>query len=457
MYFAAAFALFCLVCSVLAFTRHPIYGLYFYLATTFVFPPDRWWGKLLPDLRWALLSAAVTALAVLLHRGKLKPKPSWVSNAPAVLFLIYALWMVVQTPWALDLEEHQKATEVLIKCLLACWFVYRIVDTKERLRDLMLGHVVGCAFLGVLAFFTGRQGGRLDGVGGPNLNDSNTLGMYLATAAVIGVVLVLTQRGWRRYLSLGCLLFIVEGFVLANSRGAFLGFAAGAIVLWFCKTKEYRKTFWAFAIVGALGLAALVDQVFIERMFTIRDATSESEEADTSARSRLVIIKAQVEMFLDYPMGTGRHGTAVLSPQYMDDRWLTVDQEGNSARGSHNTFMTALVEQGVPGALLFSAILAWVLVSPFRVRNLNHAGVASDLTMFGAGLAGALMAVMVSGMTADYLYKEVQYWLFPALVTVFWLGKQPASLVRPTEPAAATPAVNQRIVAPKPKPEQMRS
>ena len=29
MFFAAAFALFCLVCTVLAFTRHPIYGLYF--------------------------------------------------------------------------------------------------------------------------------------------------------------------------------------------------------------------------------------------------------------------------------------------------------------------------------------------------------------------------------------------------------------------------------------------
>ena len=63
MYFAAAFALFALLCTVLAFRRHPIWGLYFYLATTYVYPPGRWWGALLPDLRWALLSAAVMGLA----------------------------------------------------------------------------------------------------------------------------------------------------------------------------------------------------------------------------------------------------------------------------------------------------------------------------------------------------------------------------------------------------------
>jgi hypothetical protein len=446
---ALAFVLFCLVCSIFAFTRHPIWGLYFYMATTYVFPPDRWWHALLPDLRWAFSSAAITTLAVIFHRGKLKPKPAWIASTPAAVFVLYAVWMLVQTPWALDLEEHHKATEVLIKCLLACWFVYRIVDTKERVHDLLFAHVLGCAFLGVLAVLTGRQDGRLDGVGGPNLNDSNTLGMYLGTAAIVGVVLVLIQKGWRRWVSLGCLLFIVQGFVLANSRGSFLGFAAGAAVLAFCKTKEHRRAFWAFALLGALGLVTLVDHVFIDRMFTIGDVTSDSEEADTSARSRLVIIKAQAQMFLDYPMGSGRHGTAVLSPRYMDERWLTVDADGIAERGSHNTFMTTLAEQGLPGALLFSVLLGWIFVSPFRVRNMGRTTADSELTMMGAALSGALMVVVVAGTTADYLYKEVQFWLYPALVTVFWLARSNAQALRPNRPLSGQPALAPALPAAK--------
>ena len=63
---AAAFVVFCLFCSAMAFIRHPIFGLYFYLASIYVHPPSRWWGYMLPDLRWALLSAGVTVLAVAL-------------------------------------------------------------------------------------------------------------------------------------------------------------------------------------------------------------------------------------------------------------------------------------------------------------------------------------------------------------------------------------------------------
>src|SRR5438105_12728356 len=103
---ALAFVVFCLVCSVLAFTRHPLWGLYFYLGSIYVHPPSRWWGYILPDLRWSLLSAAVTVLAIAFHRGRLAAKPPWLSNVPAALLLMYACWMWIQYPWALDAETH---------------------------------------------------------------------------------------------------------------------------------------------------------------------------------------------------------------------------------------------------------------------------------------------------------------------------------------------------------------
>jgi hypothetical protein len=431
MFYAAGFALFCLVCSIFAFTRHPIWGVYFYLATTYVYPPGRWWGYMFGDLRWALLAAVITTLAVVFHRGKLKPKPLWLGWGPALCLVLYAAWMWIQVPWALDQTDHVRGSTEFVKSLLAMWFVYRALDSKERVRDLMLAHVMGCALLGIYALFTGRTDGRLDGVGGPNLDDSNTLGMYLVTAAICGVGLVMTQKGWRRMAALLCLPLIVNGFVLANSRGAFLGLVAGGLVLIFCVAKQHRWVFWSFAVVGVIGLAVLVDKTFVDRMFTISDVTSQDEDADPSARSRVVIAEAQLQMFLRYPMGIGWRGTAVLSPEYMDRRWLAADGSGAS-RSSHTTYLTALTEQGIPGAIIYASLVIWVLAAALRTRAMNRrAQQDPDLTTLAAALCGAIMVILASGLTADYLTKEVQFWLYAALVSVFWLSDAQPEADRP--------------------------
>ena len=416
---AVLFALLAVVCTVFAFTRHPIWGFYFYLATTYVFPPVRWWGYMFGGMRWALLSAAVTVLAIMFHKGKLLPKPLWVGNGPAVLLIMYASWMWLQTPWALDLDAHINGTSIYTKYVLAFWFVYRVCDTKEHLRDSLLAHLLGCTFLGVLAQFTGRDGDRLDGVGGPGIDDANTLGMYLVTGVIIAIGLFLTQKGWRRYLSLICMAIVANGFILANSRGAFLGLAAGGIVLAVSKAKEHRRIFWAFALFGVLGLASLVDEAFINRMFTIQDVSSHDEDADMSARSRVEVAKAQLRMFIDHPMGVGHRGTASLSAEYLDRKWLSSGgDEDQRARSSHSTFLTALVEQGVPGVLMYIAMVIWIFGAIWRIRGLKKPTDDPELATLGSAMCAALVSVLVSGNTADYLLAEVHFWQLAALVSM---------------------------------------
>lgn len=434
MYYAFAFVIFCGACTYLAFRRNPVYALYFYLASIYVHPPSRWWGYMLPDLRWAFLSAAVAVLAVLFHRGKLGAKPLWLANGPAALLLVYTLWMWVQTPWALDPATHIDGSLQYSKYLVAFWFIYRMADTPPRVVDAMLAHSLGCALLGVYAEFTGRSGGRLDGVGGPGMDDANTLGLYLATGVLVCMGLVLSQRGWRRWLCLALLPVIGNGFVLANSRGAFLGLAAGAAVLALCKAREHRRLFWSFALMAALGATLIVDQAFIDRMFTIGDvAEQDNEDADMSARSRLVIVEAQFKMAADYPLGVGFRGTVVLSPSYLDSKWLAKLQDAEQAAGraSHNTFMTALVEQGVFGAMLFIALVIWTLATVPRLRRLSRQGMGAELATLGAALSGALMAVVVAGIATDYLMAEVQFWLYAALVSLLQIGQASVALAVP--------------------------
>ncbi|MCK6369959.1 MAG: hypothetical protein L6Q83_01330, partial [Gammaproteobacteria bacterium] len=80
---ATAFLLLFLALAALALFRHPVYGLYLYLAAFYVHPPSRWWSMMLPDLRWSLLTAAIALLALVIHRRKLEvPSGSWYSSVP---------------------------------------------------------------------------------------------------------------------------------------------------------------------------------------------------------------------------------------------------------------------------------------------------------------------------------------------------------------------------------------
>jgi len=418
MYVAIAFLIFCVVCTVLAFARHPIYGFYFYLATFYVYPPGRWWGYAFGETRWSLIAAGVAILAILTHRGKLQPKPSWYASVPALAIIAYCVWMWIQSPWVLAVDEHSRGTILVTKYAVAYWIVYRIVDTKERVQDLLIAHLLGCTLLGILAYTTGRTGDRLDGVGGPGLDDSNTLAMYFVTGAIVGFGCVLTQTGWRRWLSLGSVVITLEGLVLTNTRGAVLALVAGGVTMMVFKAKAHRRLFWSLAIVGAIGFASIIDEKFVARMMTVQDGFSDSEDADASARSRGIIMGAQLRMFRDHPMGTGHRGTGVLSARYLDERWLTRGPSGIASVSSHNTFLTTLVEQGVPGAALFIWLTAWTLLAILRMRQHQAPQVAPDLTTLMSTIAGALAAIFVAGFTVDFLLAEVQYWLFATFVTV---------------------------------------
>ncbi|MCS6944253.1 MAG: O-antigen ligase family protein [Sutterellaceae bacterium] len=429
----------------LALVRHPIFGLYAYLATFYIHPPSRWWAQNLPDLRWALLSGAITLLAIFIHRQRLQQaRTAWYASTPGVLLIAFVAWLWLQSLWALDAEAHVEATVQFTKYLVAFYLIHRLAETPDRVRDILLVHVAGCTYLGVLAFSaSGFVGGRLNGVGGPGIDDANSLGMFLATGVVSAAILVLVEQGWRRVFCIVAAPIILNGIVLAASRGAFLGLLAGGFVLFLVKPPKYARLFWSLAIVGALGAVSLMDQRFIDRMLSITDAVERTEEIDASAESRWELVAAQLRMFPEYPFGAGHKGTAVLSPRFLDARWLTHrpgEDKSAAARSSHNTFLTALVEQGIPGALIYFAFVAWGVFAVRRLRRDVRAD-SSREKAYGGAPAAALAVVLVAGMFTDYLMAEVQVWMLALMVA------HRLSTVRAQADLSATSAARVRAAA----------
>lgn len=396
----------------LALIRSPMFGLLTYVAVFYLDPPSRWWGHSLPDLRWSMVAAAVTLIGALRYKSDVNRAP-WLSTTPAKLLIAYTAWLWIQNLWALDPVKHLACCILFTKFILVYFMVYRLLDTPEKMRWFYLVHIGGCLYLGLIAL-SSFHGGRLDGVGGPGIDDSNTLGMHISTGALAaGTLLLVEKKGWWLFCAAGAALAL-NTMVMAGSRGAFLALVAGGLVLALLRPRAHAKKFLIYASLGVLAFGYVASEQFWERMNTLEATVETDQQLDNSAESRIQMAKAQLEMAKRYPFGNGHRGSEVLSAQYLDAKYLT----STGGRSSHNTFLTTLVEQGIPGALMFFGYIIWGARSYFRLRELNKSQEFQQSVLYASIALSSLVIVFVAGMFADFLKVEIQIWMTAVVAVV---------------------------------------
>lgn len=415
----------------LALVREPKWGLWTYIAVFYLHPPSRWWGVGLPPMRWALLAALVTLIAVVIRNSRdrsnksANTRPSFFSHSFSVFFALFVVWMWLQAPWVLS-PVHFDGVILFTKYLLLVYLIYSILRTPEEIRDTLILHVIGCFYLGWLAY-NASGGGRLEGVGGPGIDDSNSLGMQLGTAVAVGAALMLREKWPRMVIVMVAMPLVLNGMIQANSRGAFVGLFCAGIIIWWMKPGAVRGRFVTFASVAVCGFMVMAPITFWERIATLGAVTSEEQELDNSAASRFVIAKAQFRMFADYPLGAGHKGTAELSPTYMDDSVLTssnTDPNAKRARASHNTYLSVMVDHGIVGVFLLFGIFFWVMRTIRSCRRACNKEPQSTLLL--VAVAGGLSVVGLAGMFAPYLKAEVLYWMLALLLCLASLSPSKA-------------------------------
>ena len=435
-----------------AFVR-PIVGLYAYIAVFYVHPPSRWWGEALPDLRWSLLAGAVTLIATLLRLPADKGRRSWLATTPARLLIAYTLWLWIQFGWTLNSDAQLDVAVLFSKYIVLFYLVYRLVDTPAEVRRFLLAHAIGCTYLGYLAF-TSTVSGRLEGVGGPGIDEANTLAMQLATGLVVGAMAILVDRVWLKAAGIFAMALVLNGVVLSGSRGAFVALLGAGVVMFYFRPAGYRGLFYLFGVLGIVMFAMLTPPEYWQRMGTITAAVDDTQEVDMSAESRLALFEAQLRMAASYPLGAGHRGTEVLSPQYLDEKYLAnvTGQDVERTRSSHNTFLTALVEQGIPGAILY--VMTWLWAARALLRLRRHSQKQSwpvTVSAYVCALAGALTILLVSGQFVDYLKVEVQPWLLAVLASLEAVMLREMAAAPQQAPAAVSETSPQIRVRPQPR------
>jgi len=426
----------------LAFIRHPIFGLLTYVATYYLHPPSRWWGSTIPSLRWSLIAGLITLVSVLLQKRKKNSYLIKERRSFLISFSFFLGWLITQSLWALNPEMHSELIWLFIKYAILIWVITSAIDNEKHLLWFCWSHVFGCTYLGWIAY-ANYKGGRFEEFGGPDINEANAGALQLLSGVFIGSALFLLPKIKNKIATLISLPLIANAIILTASRSAFLAGAVGGIVFNFFSPKHKRFFILGMSILAVTMFLALTNQQYWNRINTLKVAGENIEGTDTGS-GRLLIMKAQLEMFKSHPFGCGHRCTVALSPQYMDKSMLTGTGE-KKGRASHNTAFSLLVEQGAPGIIFYILYLGWIAKQIVKLRGAKAESHVFKI-IIPASLA-ILTSITIGDMFVDYLKSEVRFWFISIiiLITSHNLSKEAANKATagtPSYPTCKLPSKN---------------
>jgi O-antigen ligase len=243
----------------------------------------------------------------------------------------------------------------------------------------------------------------------------NTAGGVYAIAAVLALLWAQQpelrwKERWFRWGLFGCCLV---GLVVSYSRGAYVAFAAGALLV--LPIRNLRRTAKIAILVAVpVALLSLMGSTFLERVDTISDPTY-----GTNAE-RIDVWEYALKDWGNSPLigiGFGRYND--LFEQFVGVRGIVwVAYKGiiiNDDSHAHNSYLHFLAEGGIVGLIVTMLVWwsAWKELSLFEARFPR-----SRLRMLAQGARACLVVALVHAFTEHVIGRGSVVLLLDALIGV---------------------------------------
>jgi O-antigen ligase len=241
-----------------------------------------------------------------------------------------------------------------------------------------------------------------------NPNDLAAITLLLLSIAA-GLVVSERTRFWK-LAAIGTTAFLAFIVFITQSRGALIALATFVLaVLWRAPKRQRVQAAAAVAVVGAVVIAFAPSSVW-DRLSGLRNVTSNDlsqVDAEGSATQRFEIWKVAKTIIAEHPVtgvGAGayaiEHGRVAVRPQFAPT--------ARGERDTHSTYLNVAAETGLPGFVLFAAIIVVTVRYAERVRRrvarADPAG-AQQLLLLELGLA----AYLVAGLWGSYAKLNMLY------------------------------------------------
>jgi O-antigen ligase len=241
-----------------------------------------------------------------------------------------------------------------------------------------------------------------------NPNDLAAIAMLLLS---IAAGLAVSERNrWPRLAAFATAAFLAFIIFITQSRGALIALGVFVLgVLWRAPKRQRVRAAVAVAVVGAV-VAAFAPSSVWDRLSGLRNVTSDDlsqVDAEGSATQRFEIWKVARTIIAEHPvMGVGvgayplEHGRVAPRAEFLPT--------ARGRRDTHSTYFNVAAETGLPGLLMFGAIIAATLRYANgvrrRVEGWDPAG-AQQLLFLQLGMASYLVA----GIWGSYAKLNMLY------------------------------------------------
>ena len=188
--------------------------------------------------------------------------------------------------------------------------------------------------------------------------------------------------------------------ILTNSRGAWIGAAAGCLaVLFFARKTISRKKILGvcLVVICLLGAFSIAKPQQAQRLYSIVEFGSEKHPEG----ERLLIWTAAVQMIEDYPLtGVGLHNFH----KFYQEHYLSPKSVEGALNHAHNNFLQIWAENGLVAFLVYTALNLYLFWLGWKNRK----------SLYGNMLFSMVLSFTIFGMT---IYIVNQY----GVMRIFYL------------------------------------
>jgi probable O-glycosylation ligase (exosortase A-associated) len=361
----------------------------------------------------ALFGFSAVVLYLLDGRRSRQVQRLWIPTT--VLLLALLSWVVLSIPTSIyPGNSYTLLSESFIKTVLMYIVIAGSVRGSRDIERLAFVYYLSATIYAVVVLTRFDLGsGNAWRLGKLYYYDANDFATFAVSAMPIGLYFAHAgRRSMTRILCAIGLVLLTVGLVHSGSRGGFLAvLAMGAYVVVRYTAIAVRWRVSAFAVV-ALVFLAVASGEYWRQMATIG---SDTDYNQTKESGRIQIWSRGIGYMLDNPLlgvGPNNFSTAegTLSPQATRQLFGGAGFRWNAA---HNSFVQIGAELGIPGLLIFLALLVSAfaaLIGSARQRRRNPAFRGRMLELRQA-LTASLIGFVVGAFFLTLAYHEMLYTL----------------------------------------------
>ncbi len=310
--------------------------------------------------------------------------------------------------WTLDRDATLSRIGTYVQLLGLVWMMWELAVTESRVLGLLQAYTSGMFFASVLTIYnyaTGTTSAVLYAAEGIEKSEEtrfsiagvneNDLGLMLAMCLPMMIYLAIRSKLKVAKLSFWIqLVTCITAIFLTGSRGALMS----AVIALFMLPLTIGRLPWSQKITAALACAgiAICGIFLIPQEIWSRLLQLSSELTEGTLTHRTVIWSAGLAALRDHAflgVGSGAYPATVL--RVVDVPYV-----------AHNTFLSVLVELGVVGALLLTALLVCLFYTAFHMKYFERCLWLSILASWTVG---------VSALTWEY--SKPTWLMFGLLLT----------------------------------------